>query len=262
MLTYPDIKTVVFQIGPFKIYWYGIMYLLGFTLAWLLAKLRAKKYNWSNIALSDLIFYSAVGAILGGRLGYVLLYQFAYWLQNPLFIFKIWLGGMSFHGGLVGAILGLWLFAHKMHLPFLVVTDFTAPLAPPGIALGRIGNFINSELWGRITTVPWGMVFPNGGPLPRHPSQLYEALTEGLLLFFILWFYSTKLRMQGQVTAMFLLLYGCARFGCEFFREADSQIGYIELDWLSLSLGQLLSLPMIIIGIGMLAYLRKKSFLA
>ena len=259
MLKYPHIKTIALQIGPIKIYWYGIMYLLGFIAAWLLATLHAKKlnYNWNNAIISDFIFYCAVSVILGGRLGYVLLYEFNYFLQEPLFIFKIWLGGMSFHGGLIGLIIGLFLFARKMQLPFLTISDFAVPLAPLGITLGRIGNFINSELWGRVTTLPWGMVFPNGGPLPRHPSQLYEALAEGLFLFITLWLYSAKPRPRGKVSALFLLLYGSVRYACEFFREPDKQIGFIAFNWLTM--GQLLSIPMIIAGIAMLILLRKNQ---
>ncbi|EKE01826.1 MAG: hypothetical protein ACD_21C00040G0002 [uncultured bacterium] len=261
MLTYPHIEKIALQIGPIKIYWYGIMYLLGFALAWWLAKIRARKlnYNWDSEIISDFIFYCAIGGILGGRIGYVLFYDFSAFVHDPLLVFKIWLGGMSFHGGIIGLIIAIFFFARKVKLPFLSMLDFAAPLAPLGIALGRIGNFINSELWGRVTTAPWGVVFPNGGPLPRHPSQLYEALAEGVFLYIVVWLYSAKPRTPGKVSALFLLVYGMIRFGCEFFREPDQQIGFIALNWLTM--GQLLSLPLIIIGITMLILLRKKSSL-
>ena len=180
------------------------------------------------------------------RLGYVLFYHTSSIIYDPLFVFKIWLGGMSFHGGLIGAITSLFLFAKKMKISFLEMLDFAAPLTPTGIALGRVGNFINSELWGRITTAPWGIVFPYGGALPRHPSQLYEALTEGIILFLVLWLYSAKPKPRGTVSGLFLLGYGILRFGCEFFREPDTELGFIALNWLTM--GQLLSIPMIILG--------------
>jgi phosphatidylglycerol---prolipoprotein diacylglyceryl transferase len=259
MLAYPHIEAIALQIGPIKIYWYGLMYIFGFALAWMLAKLRAKKlnYNWNNDIISDFIFYAAMGVVLGGRIGYVLFYEFDSLLYDPWIIFKVWLGGMSFHGGLIGLIVSLFFFSHKVKLSFLSMLDFVSPLAPLGIALGRIGNFINAELLGRVTTMPWGMIFPNGGPLPRHPSQLYEAFVEGILLFIIVWFYSAKPKSPGKVSALFLLIYGIGRFGCEFFRQPDPQIGFVAFGWLTL--GQLLSLPMIIVGAGMLIFLRNRQ---
>lgn len=258
MLAYPHIKPIAIQIGSVKIYWYGIMYLLSFSLAWILAKSRAKKLNlqWPNETITDFIFYAAIGAVLGGRLGYVLLYDLSYFLHNPLFIFKTWLGGMSFHGGIIGVTISLFLFAKKNKLPFVTITDFAAPLAPLGLALGRIGNFLNAELYGRITNVSWGIVFPNAGTLPRHPSQLYEAFGEGIILFTALWIYSNKPKPPGKVSALFLLGYGVIRFICEFFREPDQQLGFIALDWLTM--GQILSLPMIILGIVILILCRTK----
>ena len=252
MLIYPQINAIAIQIGPIKIYWYGILYLISFALAWFLAKLRAQKlnYHWNNEIISDFIFYAAMGVLLGGRLGSVLFYNLSEFLHDPLFIFKIWLGGMSFHGGLLGVIISLFYFSRKIKIPFLAILDFTAPLVPLGLALGRVGNFINSELLGRITNVPWGMIFPNGGPLPRHPSQLYESFAEGILLFIIVWFYAAKPRPRGMVSALFLCSYGVIRFICEFFREPDIQFGFIAFDWLTM--GQLLSLPMIAIGIYMM----------
>lgn len=252
MLDYPQIDPVAIHLGPIKIYWYGITYIGGFALAWILAKLRAKKLypSWNSEVISDLIFYCALGGILGGRLGYVFFYNLDLFFHDPLFIFKIWLGGMSFHGGICGVIISLLLFARKMKLPFLAMLDFVSPLVPLGIALGRIGNFINSELWGRVTTLPWGMIFPNGGPFPRHPSQLYEALAEGMVLFIIIWFYTAKPRPLGTASGLFLFCYGIMRFTCEFFREPDPQIGFVAFNWLTM--GQLLSLPVIATGIVLL----------
>jgi phosphatidylglycerol:prolipoprotein diacylglycerol transferase len=259
MLTYPQIERVAMQIGPIAVHWYGIMYLLGFALAWWLAALRAEKlkFAFSSETISDFIFYCSVGGILGGRLGYVLFYELSYFLHHPLSILATWNGGMSFHGGIIGLIISLIFFARKVKLPFLTMLDFTAPLAPLGIALGRIGNFINAELLGRVTTASWGMIFPGGGPLPRHPSQLYEALTEGIVLFIAVWLYSAKPRPRGTVSALFFLVYGIARFGCEFFRQPDQHLGFIVFNWLTM--GQLLSLPVIIIGIIMLILFRKNS---
>lgn len=285
MLQYPDIDKIALSLGPVKVYWYGIMYIIGFAIAWILARIRIKKllaastetsliaayaakesslrapftkqsaiYKPNDI-IGDFIFCAATGGILGGRIGYILFYEFSGFLHSPVIIFKIWLGGMSFHGGIIGLLIGLFFFAKKIHAPYLTITDFAAPLAPLGIAFGRIGNFINAEVVGRITDVSWGIAFPGYGPMPRHPSQIYESLTEGLLLFIILWFYSAKPRPQGSTSALFILLYGVIRFGCEFFREPDAHIGFIALDWLTM--GQILSLPMIIIGGVMLILVNK-----
>lgn len=253
-MNYPEINNIAIKVGPIKVYWYGIMYMLGFAIAWLLAKYKAKrlKYNWNNETISDLIFYCAVGVIIGGRLGYVLFYGFSSLLTDPLIIFKIWHGGMSFHGGAIGVAIALFLFAKKIHCPFFTVADFLVPLAPLGLMFGRIGNFINDELWGRVTTMPWGIVFPNAGDLPRHPSQLYEALLEGLILFLILWFYSIKPRPRATTSGLFLVCYAVFRIICEFFREPDIQLGFIAFNWLTM--GQLLSSIMIIAGTIMLIY--------
>lgn len=248
MLFYPNINPVALKLGPIKIHWYGLMYLLGFGLAWLLALYRAKKPSsgWTKDQVADFIFYSALGVILGGRIGYMLFYDFSGLISNPLSLFKIWQGGMSFHGGLIGVVIAIWLFARRYKKTWCEVADFAAPLVPLGLAAGRIGNFINGELWGRVTTVPWGMVFPGAGPLPRHPSQIYEFLLEGVLLFVILWWFSAKKRPPFAVGALFLLLYGLFRFTIEFFRQPDPQLGFVAFGWLSQ--GQLLSIPMMLIG--------------
>lgn len=257
MIPYSQISKIAFQLGPIKVYWYGITYLVSFAIVWLLAKIRSKKlnYSWNNEIISDFVFYSAVGAIAGGRLGYILFYNFAAFIYNPLILFKIYLGGMSFHGGLIGAIIALFLFSRKVKLSFLETLDFTAPLVSLGLALGRIGNFINGELWGRVTNVHWGMVFPDAGPLPRHPSQLYEAFLEGILLFTIIWIYASKPKPTGTTTGLFLMGYGIIRFVCEFFREPDAHIGFIANHF---TLGQLLSLPMIATGGYMIWFCIKK----
>lgn len=249
MLNYPHIDPVAFSLGPLKVHWYGLMYLLGFLIAWLLALFRTKRYhlNWTKDEISDLIFYMALGVILGGRLFYMLFYKFQEWLHNPLAILKIWEGGMSFHGGLIGVLFMIWLFSRKYHKSFIDIGDFVAPLAPLGLAAGRIGNFINGELWGRATDMPWAMVFPNSGGILRHPSQLYEFGLEGILLFILVFWYASKPRKKGRVSAVFLIGYALARIFAECFREPDFQLGFIAFDWLTM--GQLLSVPMLLFGI-------------
>jgi len=248
MLTYPDIDPIAFQVGPLKVHWYGIMYLVGFGAAWWLGRRRALRPNsgWTEQQISDLIFYGALGAVLGGRTGYVLFYDLPAYLAEPLRIFKIWEGGMSFHGGLIGVMAAMLLYSRHLKKTFFEVMDFLAPLVPVGLGAGRLGNFINGELWGRVTDVPWAMVFPNGGPLPRHPSQLYEACMEGLVLFAILWLYSQKPRPRMAVSGLFILCYGLFRFGVEFVRQPDAQLGYLALGWVTM--GQILSTPLILIG--------------
>lgn len=248
MLQYPHFDPIAFKIGPLKVHWYGLMYLVGFIGAWWLALYRARKPSsgWNPQQVADLIFYSAIGVIIGGRLGYMLFYDTINFFHNPLLLFKVWDGGMSFHGGLAGVGIATWIYARVHQKYWVNVIDFAAPLVPIGLAAGRLGNFINGELWGRVTTVPWGMIFPKAGPLPRHPSQLYEFLLEGVLLFTILWWFSSKRRPPFAVAALFLVCYGCFRFFAEFFRQPDPQRGFIALGWLTM--GQLLSFPMILIG--------------
>jgi len=248
MLTYPDIDPVAIAIGPLKIHWYGLMYLLAFATAYALANYRASKSKvWNSEMVSDLIFFGAMGVVLGGRAGYVLLYNFPQFLEDPIWLFRVWEGGMSFHGGLLGVIAAFWWFSRKYKMGLFEVGDFAAPFVPLGLMFGRIGNFIGGELWGRVTDGPWGMVFPGAGDLPRHPSQLYQAALEGLLLFLILWLYSSKPRPTKAVGGLFLIGYGCFRFIVEFVRQPDSHIGFDLFGWMSR--GQLLSIPMVLIGI-------------
>ncbi|MFN3919909.1 MAG: prolipoprotein diacylglyceryl transferase [Methylohalobius sp.] len=251
MLPYPHIDPVAIQIGPLKVHWYGLMYLFGFLGAWVLARRRAEKYGWRREEIDDLVFYGAFGVVLGGRSGYMLFYNLAALAHDPLSFFRVWEGGMSFHGGLLGVLAAMGLFARKYKRAFFEVTDFIAPLVPIGLFFGRIGNFINGELWGKVTELPWGMVFPTGGHLPRHPSQLYEAALEGVVLFAVLWFYSAKPRPPKAVSGLFLLLYGSFRFLVEFIREPDAHIGYLAFGWLTM--GQALSFPMIVAGLWLLA---------
>lgn len=262
MLHYPHINPIAFQIGPLKVHWYGLMYLLGFISAWLLGLWRIKHHpsyrDWTADQVVDLIFYAALGVIIGGRVGYVLLYDFDNFVQQPLMLFKVWEGGMSFHGGLLGVTLAMLLFSWRTRRNLFDITDFIAPLVPIGLAAGRLGNFINDELWGRVTSVPWGMVFPNAGPLPRHPSQLYEFLLEGVALFVLLWCFAKKPRPRFAVSALFLFGYGVFRFFVEFFREPDPQRGFLAWGWLTE--GQLLSAPMIIVGGFALVYIYWRQF--
>jgi phosphatidylglycerol---prolipoprotein diacylglyceryl transferase len=254
MLVHPQFDPVAFHIGPLAVRWYGLMYLVGFVLFVVLGKHRARQNlltGWHPRDVDDMLFFGVFGVILGGRLGYVLFYKLGYYAQHPLEIFALWQGGMSFHGGLIGVLLALALFAHRRHKRWLDVTDFVAPLIPLGLAAGRLGNFINGELWGRPTNVPWAMVFPQVDTLPRHPSQLYELGLEGLALFAILWIYARRRRPVGALSGLFLIGYGAARFFVEFFREPDAFLGVLAL---GLSMGQWLSLPMIAAGIALMAW--------
>lgn len=254
MLQYPEIDPVALALGPFKIHWYGLMYVIGFAAAWGLARARRARVGLSQDAVGDLIFFGALGVVLGGRLGYALFYGFDKLLADPVWIFKVWDGGMSFHGGLLGVLIAMLMFARRHQLTFFQLTDFIAPMVPIGLGAGRLGNFINQELPGRITDVSWGMVYPLYGPEPRHPSQLYQFALEGVALFAILWFVSREPRQKGLISGLFLLCYGCFRFITEFFRQPDSQLGFIAFDWLTM--GQLLSLPMVLFGLLLMAWSR------
>ena len=252
MLVYPQFDPIAIQIGPLAVRWYGLMYLIGFFGAYLLGRLRIARGRGGAVTvaiLDDVLFYAVLGVVLGGRLGYVLFYKLGYYLQHPLEIFAVWQGGMSFHGGFLGVLLAVWWIARKYDLRWLAVTDFIAPLIPVGLATGRIGNFINGELWGRVVenpaNVPWAMIFPMAGDAPRHPSQLYQFGLEGIALFILLWWYSAKPRPLGAVSGMFLIGYGVFRFVVEFFREPDDFLGLLALN---MSMGQWLSAPMIIAG--------------
>lgn len=251
MLLFPDIDPVIFRIGPFAMRWYGLMYILGFLAGYGLTiyQLRGgRKPQISRDAVDDLFFYLIIGLIVGARLGYAVFYNLGFYIENPLEIFMVWHGGMSFHGGLAGALIAGVIIIKRKKLPFRATADLVIPAAPVGICLGRLGNFINGELFGKPADVPWAMVFPQGGPVSRHPSQLYEAFFEGLLLFAILWFYKDRKKREGDVFAIFLILYGFFRTFCEFFRLPDVQLGFVLG---SLSMGQVLSLIMILIGIGL-----------
>lgn len=271
MLVHPHFNPIAIKLGPLAVHWYGLMYLVAFILFLLLGRFRIKRGTqpgWRPEEMDDLLFYGVLGVILGGRLGYVLFYKPEYYFSHPLDIFKVWEGGMAFHGGFLGVLVAMWLFGRKTQRGFWAITDFIAPLVPIGLAFGRLGNFINGELWGRVTTPTswWAMGFPAArdadsalaatnpqwqewflqyGMLPRHPSQLYQAVLEGLVLFIILWLYSGKPRKPGQVSAVFLLGYGLFRFIAEFAREPDAFLGLLAAN---LSMGQWLSLPMILIG--------------
>jgi phosphatidylglycerol---prolipoprotein diacylglyceryl transferase len=251
MLQYPGFNPIAFEIGPIKVHWYGIMYLVGFAGAWWLARLRASRpgSTWKAGDVDDLIFYAMLGVILGGRIGYVLFYGLGFWAKDLWYPFKIWEGGMSFHGGLLGVVIAISLFAYRRGRSVADVYDFTAPLPGFGLFFGRIGNFINGELWGKPTTVPWG--FNVNGEV-RHPSQLYEACLEGLVLFTVLWWFTSRPRPRLAPSGLFLIIYGVARFLVEFVRLPDEHIGYLAGGWFTM--GQLLSLPMIIVGVVLFAY--------
>jgi len=261
MLIHPDFDPIAIAIGPLAIRWYGLMYLIAFGLFFFLGRYRARNNAWRGVdyaLIDDLLFLGVLGVILGGRLGYIMFYKPGHYLANPLEILAVWQGGMSFHGGLLGVLVAGWWTARKHKLPFLRLTDFMAPLIPAGLAAGRMGNFINGELWGRIASpdLAWGMVFRGAGPLPRHPSQLYQFALEGLLLFAILWLYSTKPRPMGAVSGAFLAGYGTFRFIAEFFREPDDFLGLVALQ---MSMGQWLSVPMIVIGVGMMVWSYRRA---
>ena len=250
-IIFPAIDPIIVSLGPLAIRWYGLMYLVGLGVAYFLAmrEVKAGRSPYSESQVSDLLFYGFMGAVLGGRIGYVIFYQFERFLSDPLYLFQMNQGGMSFHGGLLGVITVLFLFSRKTKTSLFQIGDFAAPLVPIGLAAGRFGNFLNGELWGRTTDVSWGMIFPNAGPDPRHPSQLYQFFMEGILLFVIVYLYSRKPRAVGSVGGLFLCGYGVFRFIAEYFRQPDDHLGLLTL---GMSMGQWLSLPMVIGGLGIM----------
>lgn len=261
MLIHPSFDPVAFSLGPLSVRWYGLMYLVGFASGLFLLTRRARRpgSGWTEDQVNDLIFYGAMGVVAGGRLGYMFFYGWDNIMRDPTSIFRIWEGGMSFHGGLLGVMLAVWLFGRKTGKGLWDILDFGAPIVPIGLGAGRIGNFINAELVGRTTDVPWAMIFPNVDNLPRHPSQLYEFFFEGVAMFTLLWWFSARERPRYAVSGMFALLYGVFRFGVEFSRQPDAHLGFVALHWMSM--GQVLSVPLIVVGLVLLwmAYFRKRT---
>ncbi|TVO68783.1 prolipoprotein diacylglyceryl transferase [Denitromonas ohlonensis] len=262
MLTYPQIDPVAFSVGPLSVHWYGLMYLIAFVLFIGLGRWHIKRrpeLGWTAQQLDDLLFYGVIGVVVGGRLGEVLFYQPGYYFDHPLEILATWKGGMSFHGGFLGVLVAMWLYGRKHNKGFWQITDFIAPLVPTGLAAGRVGNFINGELWGRAAdpSLPWAMVFPHVDTLPRHPSQLYQAAGEGLLLFALLWWYARAPRPLRATSAVFLMGYGVLRFIMEFFRTPDP--GIFSALGGGLSTAQWLCVPMILIGIAMMIHARRQA---
>jgi len=258
MFVHPQFDPIAIHLGSFGIHWYGLMYLTGFLAFLALGKWQINHrswHRWTVPMLDDALFFGALGVIIGGRLGYVLFYQLDYFIEHPKDILAVWQGGMSFHGGFLGVLTAMWLFSRKYQISWLKIMDFVAPLVPIGLGAGRMGNFINGELWGRVTNSDYGMVFPRVDNLLRHPSQLYEFSLEGVLLFIILWVYASKPRATGTISALFLIGYGSFRFLAEFTREPDDYLGLLSMGF---SMGQWLSLPMIVIGVVMMFICSKK----
>ncbi|KAF1019893.1 MAG: Prolipoprotein diacylglyceryl transferase [Paracidovorax wautersii] len=264
MLIHPQFDPIAIQIGPLAVHWYGLMYLVAFVLFVVFGTLRTRQphyaaLGWQRRDIEDMLFWGVLGVVIGGRLGFCLFYQPAYYAEHPLEVLYVWRGGMSFHGGMLGVIVAMILFARVRRKPWLEVTDLIAPCVPLGLAAGRLGNFINGELWGRFAdpSLPWAMVFPQSGSmLPRHPSQLYQALLEGLTLFLLLWLYARKPRHLGEVSAAFLVGYGTFRFIAEYFREPDSYLGLLAFN---MSMGQWLCLPMILAGAALWGWSRRRA---
>ena len=263
VLIHPQFDPVALSLGPLSVHWYGLMYLLAFLQFWWLGRYRILNHpqlsqaGWTVRQLDDLLFYGVLGVIVGGRLGQVLFYEPEYYLANPLQILAVWRGGMSFHGGFLGVLIAMWLYARKTGHTWLEITDFIAPLVPLGLAAGRIGNFINGELWGRAAdpSLPWAMVFPWVDDVPRHPSQLYQAGLEGLALFVVLWLYSSRRRPRAAISGVFLIGYGFLRWAAEYFRAPD--VGIFGFSY-TVSMGQWLSLPMIVVGIVFVVYAHRQ----
>lgn len=258
-MTYPLIDPVALDLGFLQIHWYGLMYVFGFLggYALTLRRIRQGHFPLTKEQMSDFLGWIALGVILGGRVGYMLFYQPNRLLEDPLSLVYVWEGGMAFHGGLLGVVTLTWLYARKVGVKPLALGDALAPMIPIGLGLGRIGNFIGGELWGRTTDVPWAMVFPGAGPEPRHPSQLYQFLLEGVVLFIVLWWFSSGARRRGQVTGLFLVGYGLCRFLVEFVREPDAHLGFIWMNWMTM--GQLLTIPMVLIGLWLLLLYRESD---
>lgn len=245
-----DFDPVAFRVFGWAVHWYGIMYLLSFLSCWQLGRWQARQPNsgWTLEQVDDMLFYVGLGVILGGRIGYILFYSFPSFLADPVILFKVWKGGMSFHGGLIGPLVALWFFSRKYKKRWFETVDFLAVLAPIGLGFGRLGNFINGELWGKPTSLPWGMSFPNSDTMiPRHPNPLYEMLLEGVVMFVVLWWFSRRPRPVMAVSGLFAVLYSVFRIGIEFVRVPDAQLGYLAFGWVTM--GQVLSLPLFAVGV-------------
>lgn len=256
MLQYPGFDPIAFELGPLKVHWYGIMYLVGFAGGWWLGRVRAAKpgSTWRAQDVDDVVFFAMLGVILGGRVGYVLFYGLGFWAEDPLYPFKIWAGGMSFHGGLLGVLVAIAFFAYRRKRRIADVFDFAAPMPGIGLLAGRLGNFINGELWGRTTTVPWG--FQVNGEV-RHATQLYEAILEGIVLSAIIWWFTSRPRPRLAPSGLFLVLYGSSRVIVEFWRVPDEHLGYLAGGWLTM--GQVLSIPMVLVGIALLVIAYRRN---